>query len=297
MTAAAEIAARLGGANRSGAWWRCRCPVHGSRGTTLALRDGDRGLIVHCHAGCSRNDVLAELRRIELIDDGRTDNRPPPLTDRGADRDDTGRRVALARRIWEAAGDARRSPVARYLAGRGITIAPPASIRWTPSLRRPDGACAPALVARIDSIDGEFIGISRTWLEHDPAGTWRRADRAMLGRAAGGAVRLAPVADALMIAEGIETAMAAMTATGMPSWAALSTSGMAGLALPISARRVVILADHDANGAGERAARAAATRWLGEGRAVRIAMPPKPGTDFADVLIGRAYAEVRNVAA
>ena len=42
---AAEIAAALGGAHRSGAWWRCRCPVHGSRGATLALRDGDWRLI------------------------------------------------------------------------------------------------------------------------------------------------------------------------------------------------------------------------------------------------------------
>ncbi len=40
---AAEIAAALGGGHRSGAWWRCRCPVHGSRGPTLALRDHERG--------------------------------------------------------------------------------------------------------------------------------------------------------------------------------------------------------------------------------------------------------------
>jgi hypothetical protein len=54
------------------------------------------------------------------------------------------------------------------------------------------------------------------------------------------------------------------------------------------------------NGAGERAARAAAQRWLGEGRNVRLALPPEPGTDFADVLLGHAYArihEVRDVAA
>ena len=30
--------------------------------------DGPRGLIVHCHAGCSRDDVLAELRRLGLLD-------------------------------------------------------------------------------------------------------------------------------------------------------------------------------------------------------------------------------------
>ena len=46
--------------------------------------------------------------------------------------------------------------------------------------------------------------------------------------AAGGAVRLAPAAEKLMVGEGIETVLAAMQATGMPGWAALSTSGLVG---------------------------------------------------------------------
>ena len=48
---AAEIAVALGAAHRSGQWWRCLCPVHGSRtgrSATLALRDGDRGLLIRC---------------------------------------------------------------------------------------------------------------------------------------------------------------------------------------------------------------------------------------------------------
>jgi hypothetical protein len=63
---------------------------------------------------------------------------------------------------------------------------------------------------------------------------------------------------------------------------------------------VVILADNDINGAGERAARSAAARWFAEGRRVQIAMPPQPGIDFNDVLLGRSYAripEVRDAAA
>ena len=52
MTPAETIARALGEACRSGGWWRCRCPVHQSSGATLALRDGPRGLIAHCHAGC-----------------------------------------------------------------------------------------------------------------------------------------------------------------------------------------------------------------------------------------------------
>jgi hypothetical protein len=140
------------------------------------------------------------------------------------------------------------------------------------------------MVARIDSIDGELIGVHRTWLFRDERGIWRRYRRAMLGRAAGGAVRLAEPEKTLLVGEGIETCLAGMQATAIPAWSALSTSGLIALALPASVRNVVILADHDANGAGERAARAAGARWLAEGRRVRIVLPPDPGTDFNDVL-------------
>jgi hypothetical protein len=59
---AGEVAHVLGGASRSGAWWRCRCQVHCSRGATLALRDGERGLIVKCWAGCDRERLALAAR-------------------------------------------------------------------------------------------------------------------------------------------------------------------------------------------------------------------------------------------
>jgi hypothetical protein len=47
-------------------------------------------------------------------------------------------------------------------------------------------------------------------------------------------VRLAPVQDGdwLVVGEGIETVASVMVATGYAGWAALSTSGLAGLVLP-----------------------------------------------------------------
>jgi hypothetical protein len=154
------------------------------------------------------------------------------------------------------------------------------------------------MVGRIDGPDGELIGIHRTWLDRDAAGIWRRRDRAMLGRAAGGAVQLAaPSGGTLLVGEGLESTLAGMVAAGLPGWAALSTSGMTALVLPPEVRHVVILADHDRSGAGLRAAYTAAQRWLAEGRRVRIAMPPEPGTDMADVLAGLTNAEGRDAAA
>ena len=79
---------------------------------------------------------------------------------------------------------------------------------------------------------------------------------------------------------------------GLPAWAALSAGGIRNLVLPAEARMVVICADNDANGVGQRAANAAAERFLAEGRRVRIALPPMSGLDFNDLLRGSASARV-----
>ena len=104
----------------------------------------------------------------------------------------------------------------------------------------------------------------------------------MLGPCAGGAVRLSPPAEDLMVGEGIETVAAVMSATGRPAWVALSTSGLRALRLPEIVKSITILADRDP--AGEAAALHAAARWKAEGRRVRIARPPH-GQDFNDVLL------------
>ena len=287
---AAEIAAALGATHRSGAWWRCRCPVHGSQGATLALRDGERGLILKCWAGCDPRDVLAELRRRGLAGGGNSYfSLPEPARRPAAAGDDVAARIAAARRLWNVAQNAHGSPVVRYLAGRGITVPPPPALRWAPRCwHARAGRYLPAMVARVDDIEGRLIGVHRTWLDRDAAGQWHRRDRASLGPISGGAVRLAEPHETLIIGEGIETCLSVIQACRLPAWAALSTSGMAALALPAIVRTVIILADHDSSGAGERAAHAAARRWLAEGRRVRIALPPEPGTDFNDVLLDRA---------
>src|SRR5262249_53488334 len=157
------------------------------------------------------------------------------------------------------------------------------------------------MLARVDDVDGNFIAVHRTWLKADGSGKASlREPKMSLAPIRGGAVRLTLAAETLLIGEGIETCLAALRATAQAAWAALSTSGMVALRLPPIVRTVVILADHDRSGAGERAARTAAQRWLAEGRQVRIAMPPELGTDMADVLAGRAdvrIAEVQDVAA
>ena len=87
-----------------------------------------------------------------------------------------------------------------------------------------------------------------------------------------------------MVGEGIESCLAAMLETGLPACAALSAGGIESLILPITVRRVIILADNDTNYRGQKAAWKAAQRWTAESRSVRIAMPPETDTDFNDLL-------------
>jgi putative DNA primase/helicase len=270
--------------------------VHGSRGPTLALRDGEHGLIVKCFAGCDLGDILVELRHRGLVAGTRNGGGGGLRPDaeairlrRKAEETERRRRSEDARRLWEAAQDARGSPVVRYLASRRITLTPPPSLRWAPRCwHRGVGSYLPATIGLVEHVDHGMAGVHRIYLTPDLC----RRDRASLGPIRGGAVRLGPASELLMVSEGIETALAAMQACALPAWAALSTSGMVTLVLPPIVRTVVILADHDENGAGERAARLAADRWLAEGRRVRIAMPPAIGQDFNDVLLGDAYARI-----
>ena len=225
---------------------------------------------------------------------------------RAADQRDRNRRIAEALDFWQHETEALRpnSTVERYWTGRGLALPMPPTIRASRSwLRHPEGGSRPVMVALVKHVaDGPFA-IHRTWLAVDGSGKASfREPRRGLGPVKGGAVQLAPAGKLLMVGEGIETMAAAMTATGLPGWAALSAGGIEALILsPLPlAETVVILADNDENGRGERAARTAARRWLGEGRRVRIAMPPEPNTDMADVLAGRAYpriTELRDVAA
>jgi putative DNA primase/helicase len=76
-----------------------------------------------------------------------------------------------------------------------------------------------------------------------------------------------------------------MVGTGMrmSAWAALGTSGLGNLELPAEVRDVIVLADSDDSGGGEKAASSCALRWKREGRRARVARPP-PGMDFNDML-------------
>jgi putative DNA primase/helicase len=293
--AAADIAHLLGDARREGRTWRCRCPLHGGR--SLTLRDGDGGrVLATCWGGCDRLDVLTELRRLKLLDGSAGDYRPiPTRPERNFAHD--AERTARALAIWRGARPIRKTIVeTSYLLSRGIAFeAWPEALRFHPSCCRPrDNAGGrvpplPAMVALVEHVERGPVAIHATYLRPDGTGKAdipKREQKACFGPIAGGAVRLGPPHsdEWLGVAEGIETALSVAVACAMPVWAALSAGGIKNLVLPPEATHVVICADHDASGTGERAAIEAAQRWLAQGRRVKIALPSEPDTDFNNVL-------------
>jgi putative DNA primase/helicase len=280
---AAEIAKKLGGHRASSGWWLCQCPAHADASPSLGLRDGDRGLVVKCFAGCPRANVL------EKLEDAGNEVAPEPRAEHAQRQ-----RTDIARDIWRTSTVAgEESLVAIYLATRQILLPVPRSLRQHGAFgpygeHKPSGAHRPQMVGAVQRVGADgVVAVHRTFLQIDGMGKFGiEPVRMMMGPAKGGAVRLAPLGPVLMVAEGIENALSAMEATGLPAWAALSASGVEALVLPPEVREAIILADHDK--AGQEAADTAAHRWVKEGRKVGVAMPKATGADFNDVLKGAA---------
>lgn len=270
---AAEIAARHG-LKRIGREWRGMCPACGYKGG-LTLSESNGRPLWWC-ASCRDQEAVGKA----LLGDAaparpEADAEPAPREDRrGAVR-------AMVER-------ARPSPIVpAYLGNRGLRLPPSAPLLYLANAKHPSGRALPCMLALLHDLAGDLVAVHRTFLA--PGGTGKAVVepvRMTLGDVRGAAVRLYPVAPHLVVAEGIETAIAAAELLGLPAWAATSAGNLGdALALPPEVREVTIAADNDPP--GRRAAKAAAARWRAEGRAVRVAMPDKPGADFNDVLLER----------
>ena len=138
------------------------------------------------------------------------------------------------------------------------------------------------MVARVDDVTGSMVAIHRSYLTREGHKANVEPMKASLGPIMGSAIPLDPAAPELVIGEGLETAASAGLTLNLSAWAAISAGNMeCALALPNMVQSVVVAADPD--GPGLRAAEAAARRWQGEGRKVRIIKPHQDRTDFNDL--------------
>lgn len=276
----ADALARLPNARREGSTWRAPCPAHGGRDRNLSVWAEAAGIArFKCWShGCSTSAIVAALGRPWTCTPGLRASNPRPSFD-------DAQRTQIARRIWRGSEPAVGTLAEAYLRSRDITMSIPPTVRFHHALKHPsEPILLPAMVAAVSDLNRNLVAVHRTFLDAKGSKTTLEPSKATLGPIAGRAVHLAPAGEKIALAEGIETALSVQQATGIPAWAALGTSNLARIDMPHSVREVIIAADNDGNGAGEKAALAAAARFAGEGRRVRIAKPATADADFNDVL-------------
>ena len=143
----------------------------------------------------------------------------------------------------------------------------------------------PAMVAPIIAPDGRTVALHRTYLTRDG----RKAEVPTVKKLAGAAGPLAgaciPLHKAqrgvIGIAEGIETALAAWCASGVPTVAAYCAGNLAYWHWPAGVQRIVIFADNDK--AGREAADTLRARAMAMWLRVEVMMPTDLGADWCDV--------------
>ena len=191
-------------------------------------------------------------------------------------------------------------PVALYLRRRGLAdVWPlPDVLRLHPALPYWHDAKAlgtfPAMVAPIVAPDGRTVALHRTYLTADG----RKADvptvkklSAAAGPLAGACVPLQkPERGCIGIAEGIETALAAWCASGVPTVAAYCAGNLAAWRWPAGIQRLVIFADSDK--AGREAADTLRARACSRQLSCVVMTPSDDGADWCDVWAQREAVTV-----
>ena len=210
----------------------------------------------------------------------------------------TERKADRASELWnESLPITPGDPVHSYLKNRGIVLPEyPSDLRSHPHLDYweigEDGkpvrtGTFHSILAIVRNLQGRPVALHRTYITSDghkaPVPSPKKIMKVY--DLAGGAVRLFPPREGVLaVAEGIEDALSAWVLWRIPCWAAIGTSGLKGFEPPEGVRELIVFADKDENGAGQKAAIELADR-LEEKMAVRVRIP-SGHKDINEVLKG-----------
>lgn len=267
-------------------------PGHSRRDRSLSLRlsdDGER-VIFYSHAGDSAREVMSYLGIEARHSDSRSSREERAKIERAREQERRKREaedLAFCGAVWAGTIPLEGTPAAAYLWNRGLVAdgAPP--LRFHPAAPRaktPDAGTAPALVALVSDFEGSAKALHLTYITDDGRKAFGDRSRLMFGATAGCAVRMSPIGagGTLAIGEGIETSASYELLKGVPTWSALSSSGVGNFILPAPVRHLIIAADGDSPGLS--AARALAERLE---RRCKVTIDSSPeGQDWNDVLMG-----------
>src|SRR5262249_19561933 len=243
---------------------RVSCPFHDDPNPSCSIYP-DHYYCHACHALGNRIDWLTKVEgmtRAEAMDALHEWSGPTTLQQPRRPED----KLEFALSVWNAALPLAGSLGERYLAEtRAIDVGKlPSTIhetlRFHPHCVFGAHGHRPCIVALMsDPLTDAPIGVHRIGLEQ-ANGAIAKIDRMALGRM--GVVKLWPVngGEQLVAGEGIETVLAAATripyrgAPLQPAWSTLTSGKLSTFPVLSGVERLIILVDHDINGAGQLAA-------------------------------------------
>ncbi|WP_190287369.1 toprim domain-containing protein [Novosphingobium sp. LASN5T] len=265
-----SLVRRIGG-NWSGNTAMCRCPCHADRTPSLSIRQGDRAILVTCHAGCDSRDVIRAIRRIADL----------PTVDASGVTPSFQRSTEIHLSIWRSARSIEGTLAERYVREMRQIWAPLEDLRFHPRCPRGQGKLAsfePALLVAMRKA-GAIAAIQRIFL--DPL-TSTYTEKRVLGQAIGAAWTNGPPGKTIGICEGFETAAAYTSLTGIQAWATMGAKRFHQVNIPASVETIILLADNDAE--GRRARDRASESYRRPGLAIETEWPPGRMNDWAQLL-------------
>ena len=263
-----DLVGTLGG-TWSGNRAMCRCPAHADGTPSLSLRQGDRGVLVHCFAGCESADVLRELKSI--VPGRRYDFLPKPERSFNSSE--------LARRIWSQGVPIAGTWGAAYAGFRGI-VGSYDDLRFHPRCprgKKPHTVFLPALLVGVRQAR-EIMAVQRIFLK--PGGQGYTA-KVMIGNPQQASWQGQRPCKVLAIAEGFETAARFADLHDIPTWASLGAGRLTQLRLPDGITELIIAEDNDDE--GRKASLKAIEAYAREGLEIRRMPPPSRFKDWARV--------------
>lgn len=280
-----------------GDFWAC-CPFHDEKSPSFHVREsvgtfkcfgcGAGGDVIELLMHLERLTFPAAVRKLAGVEEAPQERNYAERQHVEEMPDPEKRRVAT--RVWDAAEPVAGTIAEAYLRARGIgRDLSDADLRFHPAA--PEGyklarGKFPAMVAAIRTPQGELIGAHLTYLLSD--GSWKRPsepqmpDRRVLAKKEGGFIRLAPLAERMVVGEGIESAFSAAEMSGRPPLAAVTSENMAKLPLIDGVKDMLVAYDRDAKGQGFKAGKALAARLFAAGLVARAYPPPNDCKDWND---------------
>ena len=284
------------------------CPCHRDHTPSCALWYGNGIILCKCFAGCESHDIVDALRLKGFTLSEREqkayckrDLSQVATAKRPFISHDSQLRTMLARDLWAEGHSAVDSPVAVYLANRGLdlSVVPDVdrTIRFHPHCPRGKDRQAAMICSMRDVATDQLIGVHRTYLLYG-----RKDGAMMLGASRETAVKLTPhramygdgktFAPRLCVCEGVETGIGALALGYGPVWALGNAGAIERFQPLLQVGELIVLADHDFEQTdchglpwrpGSRAAQRCVKAWRSAGWRAHLEMPRTEGEDWADV--------------